>query len=292
MKTFQFRVTSILVLGRFLTACVLAGLVFFMPGCDRGGDADIDLRASSVDTGLTPSSTADAKVDGNPVSFKPAELPAAPEIAVEGHGTEDTSENTAEASDVEREQVSDDMDFFSAPRVSVESQQVIEATEDSAPLRLIGFISAPSESGVIEKAILKLGDKMLTLGAGELADGIEILEIKNRSVTIQRDRQRRTLGLFDQPLVNPVLVRQSSRSRKSLRSRSTSNRGASKFDNRGQSATRQLPPLPTGTELGPSDAFAARQFPEHARGIDRNEMPEMPELPEMPEIELPGLDLP
>ena len=48
---------------------------------------------------------------------------------------------------------------------------------------------------------------MATIAAGDSIDGIELLSIQGRSVTMQRDRDRWTLALFDQPVVHQPLAR-------------------------------------------------------------------------------------
>ena len=298
METFQFHVNPAPFSGRFLTACLVGAIGALLAGCDSASDTSVDLATPNIEAHLPSAATTAAELAGSPISFKAAEPRETPEMASDSRVVNDApaplSVPPGEPDVVPDEPEPEDMDFFNAPTVSVESNQVIEATEDSAPLRLIGFISVPSESGISDKAILKLGEKMLTLGAGEVADGVEILEIKDRSVTIQRDRQRRTLGLFDQPLVNPIVVRKSNKSRNGSQARSTSSRGMSRTIERGRPRVRALPTLPLGPRPASVGVTASGRASTRRGGFDPSELPELPERPglEMPDLDLPGLDLP
>ncbi|MCA9191959.1 MAG: hypothetical protein KDB03_09360 [Planctomycetales bacterium] len=96
--------------------------------------------------------------------------------------------------------LNEDENFFAAPDVHVEVSATTETESTThAPIRLLGF---SGEDRTI--AILKVGTELKYAKIGDDVEGAEVLEMEDRSITFQRDRQRWTLSLLDQPLVNAV----------------------------------------------------------------------------------------
>lgn len=98
--------------------------------------------------------------------------------------------------------LADDAQFFAPPMVETPTKQVMQSDRGHEPVRLLGFVGGDSDKADARKAILKVGEKMITIGEGESVEGIELVDIQGRTITMQRDRDRWTLALFDQPLVN------------------------------------------------------------------------------------------
>tara|TARA_R110002049_G_scaffold27321_2_gene94124 strand:+ start:239252 stop:240046 length:795 start_codon:yes stop_codon:yes gene_type:complete len=170
--------------------------------------------------------------------------------------------------------LSADASFFAAPKIESTTKQVVTIDQGHDPVRLIGFVGDESTDAG-RKAILKIGEKMVTVRQGESLDGIDFVNIQGRSITMQRDRDRWTLSLFDQPLVNkpqlrplgPVLSRRSSRRKPSTpRNWSPSRSGSQGF--------HAKPP----NELPPIDEPVI-ELPEPPEPPDLSDLPGMEDLP-------------
>ena len=166
--------------------------------------------------------------------------------------------------------LADDARFFAPPKIETPSKQVMESDRGRAPIRLLGFIGDETIEPDSRKAILKVGDKMVTIAKGQAVEGIELLSIQGRSITMQRDRDRWTLSLFDQPLVNQPQSRP-------LKKTGRRNRTA-------RSSNPVPRPQPWAAEL-PSHGTTSQP------PLRFNPMADLPEPPAPPDLgELPGVD--
>ena len=171
--------------------------------------------------------------------------------------------------------LAEDAHFFTPPKIAAPAKQIMKSDQGHAPVRLLGFVGDEDTKPGSRKAILKVGNRMATIGAGESVDGIELLSIQGRSITMQRDRDRWTLALFDQPVVHQSKTRppQSPRRRRPTRS--------------GQ-RERHTTPAPVAAAAPAVPSSGAPSF--EAPILDLPEPPAPPDLGDLPGLEdLPGI---
>ena len=99
--------------------------------------------------------------------------------------------------------------FFAQPNVSAPQKVTTERSVDHDDVRLVGFVQNESES--TRRALLKIGDHMVTVGVGDVVDDVEVLDIDQRTVTIQRSRERWNIALLDssKPSTNKGMAKKS-----------------------------------------------------------------------------------
>ncbi|QDT11435.1 hypothetical protein [Planctomycetes bacterium K23_9] len=168
----------------------------------------------------------------------------------------------------------DDVNFFMPPRTSEPTLETVVSTADHRhSVRLIGFANATPGDPTRKAAILKINDKLIRLGVNESHDGVTLLAIQDRAVTLQSGRERITMTLMGQEIVNQP------------------SRHASRHLTRRATTQRNRRRTPTRSELRPaqSESPLARDIP-----VDPARIPEPPTLPEdPPELRMPEMpDLP
>ena len=174
---------------------------------------------------------------------------------------------TIELTDSEDDLRGETDDFFAPPQVAVQPKQVSPVTGQLDPVRLIGFISTVEDNKPKQKAIVKVGNQSMVVQEGETFLDIELLDIGDRSITLQRNRERWTLTLFGQPIINaaPAVTQADSVARSSGRQR--------------KSASRE-PNMPPREPMIPSTIPPLLPPPVQ---IQLPEIPEPPQLPSTPD---------
>ncbi|MFN3189048.1 MAG: hypothetical protein ACE361_00880 [Aureliella sp.] len=162
------------------------------------------------------------------------------------------------------EPIAEDEQFFQAPELPKEIQQVVEATSKHASVRLLGFATgSPATPGKqpLKKAIIKIGDSMHFMVRGEIQAGVELIDMGERTVQLQRGTDRWNLGLMQQPLVNKGIVSKPNNRRRRSR---TSARNAS------PSPFRQPEPvsIPGMPELEAAPALPGVEMFEEVNEVD------------------------
>lgn len=166
--------------------------------------------------------------------------------------------------------ISEDENFFALPTVAAAPKVMVEPTKASEPIRLLGFFREERENAEVVQAILKVGSKNYLAVIGDEIEGAQILDIDSRSVTFQKDRERWTLTLHDQPVVNQEPIRPAPTA--AAPSRSV----------RPRRETRPVSiPSPT---LPPNNAVGQ---PPAASLVPTMTLPELPKLPDL--SNLPGM---
>lgn len=179
----------------------------------------------------------------------------------------------------------EDVDFFSSPKaMPVRNELAADASKEQKSIRLIGFINPNPLDDSLKLALLKVGDQLVHLRVGQTFEDVELLSIDDRSVTLQRQRDRWTLAMMDQPVVNRATAPP-----KPMRRQSTSRGAADNLVKHAVTPQFNEPPL--------ADVWEP-PTPKHPRSRKNSEsqsfaLPddlEMPELPELPDLEgLPGM---
>lgn len=162
--------------------------------------------------------------------------------------------------------ISEDENFFRPPASSLPAKETIEVGEAHQKVRLLGMASTRNAGKIVPKAIIKIDDQMLYMEVGERYGEIKLLEINDRSVILQQRRERVSLALMNQPIVNKPVA---------LPSRSPRKRSPSY-----PAAVRSFGPA--SPLAGPFD-IPEMEIPEMPK-IPEIEMPEMLEPPMLPEI--------
>ena len=165
--------------------------------------------------------------------------------------------------------------FFSPPTVAEQTNQVIEATPEHQAVRLLGFANRGGKNGTERLAILKIGDRMLFMTEGETQKGVELLKIDGRTVHLHRGRDRWSLALMKQPVVNPGVQPPSLRNRASQ---------SSKLARPVSDPLLQDMPVPE-LPLPAMEEFAEPSAIDLESGFDA--LPTMPDLLDEPEILTP-----
>lgn len=181
--------------------------------------------------------------------------------------------------------LADQENFFLPPQIDDTPAVEVTVNETHNTVRLIGFATTSLRGESVAKAILKIGDSMEYMGVGDTRDGVSLLEIEQRSVKLQQGRERWTLALNSQPIVNPAQA--PNRRTRQPRQQATS---------RPQPGSRSGQPAaePAGSKQNLWSSNPPQGRPETPDFPAPPELPEMPDFkfPEPPEIEgfpdLPG----
>ena len=167
----------------------------------------------------------------------------------------------------------EDENFFAAPRIEEAATQSIQATPQHETVRLLGFAETDSDDQG-RRAIVKIGKTMYFMSEGDMRDGLELLEIQERSIKLQRGSERWSLALLDQPIVNPGVKTPSV-------SRGNASEKAFGYSTRGRAAS-------SGSQSS-NAAFWGDSNP-LMPDLAMPEIPELPELPDLPDLgDLPEL---
>ena len=173
-----------------------------------------------------------------------------------------------------------DANFFAVPAAAPAQVEIARSsTSEQVTIRLIGFINSAPANQQQRSALLKFGKRLVHLREGESYDDTKLLSIDDRTVTLQRKRDRWTLAMMDQPIVNRA-ASPSSLSRNHSRKRPTLSASLTGTAHPGDTPLVQ-PWTPDAPVLPVSD--------DQPSGLNV-EQPEALPMPELPDINgLPGL---
>lgn len=109
----------------------------------------------------------------------------------------------------------DDVNFFKLPQpITVRNEVAVNVSEKQKSIRLLGFVN-PNPTDTTQKlALLKIGDRLVNLREGEKFEEIELLTIEDRTVTLQQQRDRWSLAMMDQSVVNQAVAMPKPRGRR------------------------------------------------------------------------------
>jgi hypothetical protein len=174
--------------------------------------------------------------------------------------------------------LSEDENFFSAPeakKLQVTSSKNSKDFTKRPEIRLLGI----GRVGNLEineiHAILRVDAQLTYQRVGDSFSDVEVIDIGHRCVTLQAGRDRWTIELFDQPILNK------SGEEKSTSARTSSNR---RSKDRASTATSlptliaAEPSLPNATQMPATTPLEAPTIPQ----VDLPPPP--PDLPELPKI--------
>lgn len=206
-----------------------------------------------------------AKVLVEPVALANAEV--APDESSESVGADPESTITFD----------EDANFFALPSVAPVRQQVSSAQPIAHDtVRFIGLIDLGTADSRGKRALLKIGKRLMQISVGEEALGIKVIAIEERSVTLQRGRDRWTLAMLSQPIVNKPVAS------KPLGSRI---RASQVYDAAGPSAVVD----PASMSEPPEEAVAEIEIPAADQTLPDPVVPQEPNL----EVDIDlGIDLP
>ncbi len=218
-------------------AAGLCGLTWILvAGCNGDGPAE---SADATASPAPPAQTEAVAGDTDPTAdsteaamFTSAENPPLmPEILVPDSWLRPIEENE---------------NFFAPPKVSLTVQETGDSKTEYENVRLLGF-AVSLENPAVRKAILKIGRAMFFMAPGEEEAGIKVVGMTRYTVHLERDGERWSLALHEQPIVNaPVVPEVHSR-----RERGTigATAGAGRMDSHGASTAAQVPGMPEMPDL-------------------------------------------
>lgn len=262
----------------------------------RAADHPVLLTALWLIVGCTPTD-GDARQSTTSISAAPQELARDIDAAESNLGQTATSapieitevsQSVAPLAIVDNPQVDElgfpeldeSRDFFAPPPTKAVKVEVA-VTEQSDPqtVRLIGFVHSSDDDARSALALLKIGERLVPMREGESRDGIKLLAIDRevRSVSIEHRRERLTLLMMEQPIVNHAEpVSRPSPYRHRIRERHPS---------------QDRPTVPIGADT-PDSLFTPPETPLPNNQSTPADSPillpdeiQLPELPELPGIE-------
>ncbi|RMF37996.1 MAG: hypothetical protein D6753_16515 [Planctomycetota bacterium] len=174
--------------------------------------------------------------------------------------------------------IEENENFFAPPKVNLTVQETEGPKTIHENVRLLGF-AVSLEDPSIRKAILKIGRAMYFLAPGEQEEGVKVVGMTRYTVHLERDGERWSLALHEQPMVNaPVIPDVAARTTRSTRTGGASGRPSSGTQTQSSAATAPpgMPEMPEMLKLP-------------GMGEGENGLPGMPELGQDGMPQLPGM---